>query len=275
MSDAPAPRRRKRKESHGNHERWVISYADFITLLLAFFVVLYASSVRDKHKMDEEAQSFLKAFHAPPGMIKAESSADRGVMNHQPSPVPKPVESPASANTPVQKQMIHQLTQDMLQLQNAQNQLSKMLQPMIGAHQVGMQSDPLTLTIRLNDSVLFSSGQSTLTPSAQTLLKQIAASLTSLPPKFKIFVGGYTDNQPIHDAQFSSNWALSAARAVSVVELFQGAGIGGEQLAAQGYGEFDPIASNDNADGREQNRRVVIVIHAPDPGSKAAPAAAK
>ncbi|HTQ72036.1 MAG TPA: flagellar motor protein MotB [Acidocella sp.] len=266
---APRPRKR-RKEHHGNHERWVISYADFITLLLAFFVVLYASSVQDKHKMDEEAQSFLKAFHAPPGMIKQESSGDRGVMNHQPSPVPKPVESPASADTPVQKQMIHQLAQDMLQLQDARAKLEKMLQPMIGAHQVGMQSDPLTLTIQLNDSVLFSSGQAVLTPAAQTLLKQIAASLTSLPPKFHIFVGGYTDNQPIATAQFSSNWALSAARAVSVVELFQKAGISGGQLAAQGFGEFSPLASNDSAAGREQNRRVVLVIHAPDPGSLAA-----
>ncbi len=89
--------------------------------------------------------------------------------------------------------------------------------------------------------------------------------MVKLPAPFQIIVQGYTDNQPIATAQFPSNFSLSAERAVTVVSLFLTNGVAGSQLAAEGFGEFSPVASNDNEVGRAQNRRVVIVIHAPDP----------
>jgi chemotaxis protein MotB len=258
----------RKPEKPANHERWVISYADLLTLLLATFVVLYASSTRNKHKEDQAAASFVKAFNGTPPAIIHPSGASRGVMQHQPSPIPRPVEAPASANAPTVRDMAHRITAQILALQKLQLKLKALLQPLIDRHEVAVQSQPLTLTIQLDDSVLFASGQAVLTPPAVTLLDQVAASLTQLPAPFSIVVQGYTDNQPIASAAFSSNWALSAARAVRVVELFAGQSVNGSQLAAQGFGQFAPLASNETDAGRAQNRRVVIVIHAPDPDLK-------
>jgi len=164
--------------------------------------------------------------------------------------------------------MIHQLAAEILSLQKVQQQLTALLHPLVDKQKVTIQSQPLTLTIQLDSSVLFPSGEAKLKPPAVILLNQVGSSLVQLPAPFTIVVQGYTDNQPIATQQFSSNWALSAARAVSVVELFAGDGVHGGQLAAQGFGEFRPVASNATDAGRAQNRRVVVVIHAPDPTAK-------
>jgi chemotaxis protein MotB len=118
--------------------------------------------------------------------------------------------------------------------------------------------------ISLDASVLFSSGKASLLPAASRLLASVSASLKTLPEPFTIHLNGYTDNQPIHTTQFPSNWSLSVERAVSVIEIFSDQGLDGRRLAAEGFGEFAPIASNATAEGRAKNRRVVIVIRAPD-----------
>jgi len=265
MGHAAPPFGQKKPEKAPNHERWVISYADLLTLLLATFVVLYASSVRDKHRLDQVSASFVKAFHGTPPAIVTNSGASRGIMQHQPSPIPKPVEAP---NAHVAKDMTRRLSAEILSLQKLQLKLQALLQPLIAKHEVSIQSEPLTLTIQLDDSVLFASGEAVLTPAAISLLDQVGATLVNLPDPFTIVVQGYTDNQPISTASFSSNWALSAARAVRVVELFDAGKVNGDQLAAQGFGEFGAVASNATDAGRAQNRRVVIVVHAPDPDLK-------
>jgi chemotaxis protein MotB len=132
------------------------------------------------------------------------------------------------------------------------------------AHEVTIQATPLTLTISLDASVLFNSGKSSLLPAASRLLASVSASLKTLPQPFSIHLDGYTDNQPIHTAQFPSNWSLSVERAVSVIEIFADHGLEGRRLAAEGFGEYAPIADNATAAGRAKNRRVVIVIRAPD-----------
>lgn len=261
----PIPGVEKKPEKPVNHERWVISYADLLTLLLATFVVLYASSTQNKHKEDQVAASFVKAFVGTPPSIVAASAASKGVMAHQPSPIPQPVEAPASANSKIPKRMAHQLTADILSLQQLQQQLNDLLHPMIAGHQVSITSAPLTLTIQLDASVLFPSGQAALKPDAVTLLTRVAGALVKLPGQFSIVVQGFTDDQPIATAQFPSNWSLSAERAVSVVQLFIGAGVAGSKMAAEGFGQFAPIAPNTDDTGRAQNRRVTIVVHAPDP----------
>jgi chemotaxis protein MotB len=258
----------KKPEKPPNHERWVISYADLLTLLLATFVVLYASSTRNRHKEDQIAASFIQAFNGTPANIVHHTSASRGVMDHEPSPVPRPVEMPTAANARITQEMTRKLSAEILSLQKLQLKLQALLQPLIEKHEVVIQSQPLTLTIQLDDSVLFASGEAVLTPPAVSLLNQLAASLAQLPAPFTIVVQGFTDSQPIDTAQFSSNWSLSAERAVRVVELFAKDSVNGKQLAAQGFGEFAPIASNATDAGRAQNRRVVIVIHAPDPDLK-------
>jgi chemotaxis protein MotB len=255
----------KKPEKPANHERWVISYADLLTLLLATFVVLYASSTRNARKENELAAAFVIAFHGTPVSVIKDSGASRGVMKQQPSPIPRPIETPASANSRIPRNMEHQLAAEILSLAKLHEKLSALLQPLVTRHEVSIQSEPLTLTIQLDASVLFSSGEATLKPPAIVLLKQVAAGLAQMPAPFTTVVQGYTDDQPIDTAQFSSNWSLSAARAVQVVELFGRDGVNGAQLAAEGYGQFAPVAPNSTDAGRAQNRRVVVVVHAPEP----------
>ena len=296
-----------------NHERWVISYADLMTLLLALFVVLYASSTQNKFKMQEEARSLIAAFRgSSPSVIQLHSS-EQGIMHHQPSPIPKPLEHPAprvpqlpKLNTrpspqsrpnlsprqvqeavhhpappappvaappvpqplPPQPQLNYQLSQQLaaeaMSLERVREQLEALLQSQISKHEVTIDATPLTLTISLEASVLFNSGRATLLPAASKLLASVSTSLKTLPEPFTIHLAGYTDNQPIRTAQFPSNWSLSVERAVSVIEIFAEQGLDGRRLAAEGFGEYVPIADNTTAAGRSKNRRVVIVIRAPD-----------
>lgn len=262
-----APAEPEKPKKAPNHERWVISYADLLTLLLATFVVLYASSTRNKQKMDEEAESFIKAFHGTPTLVAHTSAPEHAIMNHQPSPIPRPVEHPAPRESHSTPENAQKLAAEALALAIVKQMLQTMLAPMINANQVSLhsQSQALTLTIQLNDQVLFTSGEANLLPAAQALLTKVAAALQKLPDPFTITVQGYTDDQPIKTAQFPSNWSLSAERAVSVVQLFDTAGVQGTRLTAQGFGPYLPVAPNTTDAGRAQNRRVDIVIHAPDP----------
>lgn len=264
----PIPPGGRKKQKLPNHERWIISYADLLTLLLATFVVLYASSSRNAHKEDELAAAFVKAFHGTPAAVVNTMGASRGILQHQTSPIPRPIETPAAANSKISRQMAHQLTAEMLSLAKLRQQLTGLLQPLIAKNEVAIQSQPLTLTIQLDASVLFPSGEATLKPPAVLLLNKVATGLAQMPKQFTIVVQGYTDDQPIATAQFSSNWSLSAERAVRVVELFGRDGVDGGQLAAQGFGQFAPIAPNITDAGRAQNRRVVVVVHAPDLDAK-------
>jgi len=267
----PIPKREKKKP---NHERWVISYADLLTLLLAFFVVLYASSTRDKRKMAEEAQSMLVAFHGSPHPVIQSPAAGRGIMPHNVSPVPMPAPpvpaapppaAPASRAPVLPRALAQRVAAEVLALQTVEQRLRYLLQPLTAKNEVTIKSEPLTLTIQLNASVLFPDGKAALTPPAVKLLGEVGGSLAKLPAPFSIVVQGYTDNKPIKTAQFPSNWALSAARAISVVQLLQDKGVAGEQLAGEGFGEFAPLDSNATEEGRAKNRRVILVIHAPDP----------
>jgi chemotaxis protein MotB len=265
-SSHSAPPGRKKKteaESHVNHERWVISYADLLTLLLATFVVLYASSTRNHHKEDAIALAFIKAFHGtPPAIITPKPTGSKGILQHQPSPIPRPVEAPSSK---LPQDVAHQVQKSMQALQDLQMKLISLFQPLIDKHQVTITNAPLTLTIQLDASVLFPSGEAQLKPEAVVLLKQVATGLQQLAPDFSIVVQGYTDNQPIATAQFPSNWSLSAERSVTVVQLLTDNGVPGNQLAAEGFGEFAALGDNSTDPGRAENRRVVIVVHAPAP----------
>jgi len=267
MARAPAEPEKPKKPP--NHERWVISYADLLTLLLATFVVLYASSTRNKQKMAESAESFIKAFHGTPTVVESTAAPEHALMSHQPSPIARPVEHPAPREAHATPQNSQKLAAEALALAIVKQLLETMLAPQIAAKQVSVQSQlqSLTLTITLNDQVLFVSGQATLLPAAQALLVKVAGGLMKLPDPFTITVQGYTDDQPIANAQFPSNWSLSAERAVSVVQLFDSTGVDGARMTAQGFGPYQPVASNATDAGRAQNRRVDIVIHAPDPNN--------
>ncbi len=269
-----------------NHERWMISYADLLTLLLALFIVLYATETPNKNKMVAEEAGFLRAFHGTPLPIVQAQSANQGIMKASVTAVQRPSEPTPTRHddsksvqknedsqhipqkrehsTNLNPQILHQMEQNMDRLQGIKNQLQQLLMPLIKDGHVSINNTPLTLTIRLNASVLFKSGDATLTPEADKILAQIGQNMTNLPAPFSIIVQGYTDNQAIQSPIYPSNWQLSADRAGSVVQLFQKIGIDGGQMAAEGFGEFSPIAKNDNPKDMALNRRVEIVIHAPD-----------
>lgn len=269
MTTDPFPRKKKKKvEGHPNHERWVISYADLLTLLLATFVVLYASSTRNKLRIEEVTNAFIKAFHgSSESVISSPQTGSSGMLQHNVSPMAQPKVAPG---TKVPQAVAKQISSEMQSLQALALQLKTLFQPMIDKNQVTINNTPLTLTIELDDSVLFDSGATALKPVAQNLLQQVASGLLHLPPGFRIVVRGYTDNQPISTPQFSSNWSLSAERAVAVVELFQKNGLPGNELGAEGFGEYQPVDSNSTDAGRAKNRRVEVVVQAPTPdGAKA------
>jgi chemotaxis protein MotB len=137
------------------------------------------------------------------------------------------------------------------------------LAPLLKSKQVTLSRHPLSLRVRLNAKILYPSGDATLTPAAQKLLREISDVLEKIPHNYPIVIQGYTNSKPIHNYDFRSNWELSTARAVSVVHLFIKNGFPGKQLSAQGFSKYHPLQSDDTAEGLKVNRRVEIVIKAP------------
>jgi chemotaxis protein MotB len=223
-----------------NHERWLISYADFITLLFAFFVVLYASSRADQTKAHVMAQAIQSAFTQlgmfPPASATAQLNAPPG------PPAPDPA-----------------ILRDRQSLQALREQLAQELAPEIQRHAVALQLSHQGLVIRLQELGFFDSGSDQLRPESLPVVGQIAAAVRNLPNPVRI--EGYTDDVPIHNQRFASNWELSTARAASLVELFIGQeGVAPARMSAAGYGEYHPLASNGTLAGRQRNRRVDVVV---------------
>lgn len=260
-------RRRAAAEEHDNHERWLVSYADFITLLFAFFVVMYAISSLNEGKYKVLSQTLVAAFTGQP---QRPEPIQQGLpFSSTPSlvdlpPMPRRVEPRKSPAVDQSADPAQQSLQDLRQ------RVESLLAGSIARGEVNVRLTPLGVVIDIHDAVLFASGQAVLGAQADSVLGAIAQVLREVPNLIQ--VNGYTDDKPIHNAQFSSNWALSAARAVSVVERFIADGVAPQQLVAAGYGEYHPVASNATAEGRAKNRRVSVVIVSPN--ARIAPAAA-
>ena len=239
--------RRKRPEEHDNHERWLVSYADFITLLFAFFVVMYALSTVNEGKYRILSDSMVSAFRNLP--INAASDRPAVVM----PPIPVAPKAGAPAKTPdVARQKQRE------KMRNVAEDILKVMAPLIEQGKVRVLETSRGVTIEINDSVLFSPGQALLQPALTKAMHAIAEVLA--PTDFPITIEGHTDNVPINTAQFPSNWELSAVRATTVLRLFADAGVAGQRLTAIGYADTRPVESNAQADGRARNRRVTILI---------------
>jgi len=235
-----------------NHERWLVSYADFITLMFAFFVVLYASANANQKKQAQMAESINAAFKA------------LGIF---PSPARKAAHDagPAGSDKPVVPMNIV-MGEDVLapaqvkrDLDHIRAELTQTLSNQVANHTVSIQMGHDGLVISLREAGFFASGSAT--PKAETLptLRKIAASLANTP--YDLRIEGHTDNIPIHTAEFSSNWELSTARATDIARLLIDQGlIPPERISAAGYAQYHPVASNDTADGRAENRRVDLVV---------------
>lgn len=252
-------------EEHENHERWLVSYADFITLLFAFFVVMYSISSLNEGKYKVLSDTLFAAFTGQPKMPAPiqqgqpfNSIASQALKL---PPLPQPTTLEPVPRVHVVEPVKAEARDPSRTLEKIALQIKTLLKPLIDKGDVNINLTPLGVVIEINAKVLFPSGQATLAPGADGVLTHIAQVIRSIP--YQIQVNGFTDNVPIHTTQFQSNWALSAERAVSVVELFIGQGVQPEHLVAAGYGQYHPIASNDDAAGQAKNRRVAIVVVAP------------
>ncbi len=246
----------RRKELHRgtSHERWLVSYADFITLLFAFFVVLYASSKADQKKQAQVAQAIDSAFHAL-GIFPEASRTPNKLKNLSVFSKDEPV----SPMTIVMGEDVLAPAQVKEDLESVQQHMQRLLADQIAQHTVSVQMGKDGLVISLREAGFFHSGSAT--PETQTLpvLRQIAESLGKT--RYDLRIEGHTDNVPIHNDQFDSNWELSSARATRLARIFLATGaIPPNRISASGYAEFHPVASNDTAAGRAQNRRVDLVI---------------
>ncbi|MGZ3236893.1 MAG: flagellar motor protein MotD [Burkholderiaceae bacterium] len=244
--------RRKPEEEHENHERWLVSYADFITLLFAFFVVMYSISQVNEGKYKVLANSINAAFHAIPG-------ASAGVL---PSTLPaQPIVPPTKTPSEIKMEQMKRYNQE--KMRNIAQAIIEALRPLVKDGKVHVTEGAMGITVEINASILFQPGESRMEDGAirsMTALGQILA-LTDFPIK----VEGFTDNIPISTAQFPSNWELSGARASSVVRLFIENGVAADKLTAIGYAEQRPVADNATPEGRMRNRRVAITIESKIP----------
>ncbi len=251
--------KRRGGRPHPSHERWLVSYADFITLMFAFFVVLYASSKADQKKQQQVAQAIDAAFHTlglfPKPDSKAAHLKDVSVMSKDPVSADMPV-------TPMNIVMGEQIWEPgkvREDLGRIQKRLDKMLSNQIADHTVSIQMGKEGLVISLREAGFFNSGSAKPHAGTQPLLEEIGILLGQTP--YYLRIEGHTDNVPMHNDDFESNWELSATRATRVARVFLGTrGVIPERISAAGYAEYHPVATNETEAGRAANRRVDVVV---------------
>jgi chemotaxis protein MotB len=222
--------RKAKKHEHVNHERWLVSYADFITLLFAFFTTMYAISTVDAQKMSKMVASMQVALKGEPQPVV---------------PLPEP------AGTSIAPRLDNLVV--------LQRQLAARLQRPIAQGQVALDLDARGLVVSIREAGSFASGSADLSDAARAVLTEIASPLAELSHNVRI--EGHTDDTPIRTPRFRSNWELSTARATQVIAYLQNElGLPATRLSAAGYAEFHPRVANTSPDARAQNRRVDLVI---------------
>ncbi len=258
-----------------NHERWLVSYADFITLLFAFFVVLYASSQVDKRKIGKLALSIQVAFQelgvfetsntkiplsdseaVPFSQVQVVENSEKTTdIEHFVQPM-KGILSPNQSSEP---------------LKDLRAELEKALAPEILKHVVEVKARREGLVVSLREIGFYESGSSNLRPSSKEAIDRLAAVLRVRTESLR--VEGHTDNVPIHNVRFDSNWELSTARATDLIKLFiTRYHFEPARLSAAGYAEFHPVSSEETAEGRARNRRVdVVILNPPQPNRPITP----
>jgi len=257
-------RRYKRPRPHTNHERWLVSYADFITLLFAFFVVLYASAQVDQRKVGRLALAIQVAFQ------------ELGVFPASTTKIPLDMTEPMPFSTVQAIQNVQHTAElgrvspspqgslaaeagEEVDLSTMQDELQQALRHEVNLHEVAIHRETDSLVVSLREFGFFDSGSAAMKTTAMPVLDRIASILAVRTCGLRI--EGHTDNVPIHTPQMASNWELSTARATELVRLLIiRYRFSPQRLAAAGYAEYHPIASNANPQGRAQNRRVDVVI---------------
>jgi chemotaxis protein MotB len=247
-------RRRHRQEELHNRERWLISYADFITLLFAFFVVMYSVSSVNEGKYKVLSETLTGVFNAPQRSFKpieVGTEPRRAVSSPNDDVIPPPV-----TEAPRNPEMDAQARTEALRAMA--DQLALEFEDLISQGVITLETSDRWLELNLPDSLLFGSGDAEPHYDAFDVIDKIAKVLKGGDNAVR--VEGFTDNQAIRTQRFPSNWELSAARASAVVRMLTMDGIEPERLAAVGYGQYQPVARNDTEEGRKRNRRVVLLI---------------
>lgn len=272
-------------EDHVNHEAWAIPYGDLVTLLLAFFVVMYATSSVNEGKYKVLSDSLNAAFRGAPRTMEpiaigdkpAKTKGDDTVAGIKPGQVIK-LDSDKNAEQKDQETLAENAA---LQghLQKMSEDLETAMQELIDKEMIRIERTPSWVEVEIKADILFPSGSAEIETPALAVLDRIAVILAERP--YPIRIEGHTDTRPIRTGQFPSNWELSAARAARIVRLFEGHGISPGRMVVAGLGENQPLADNTTEEGRNRNRRVTIVIlgkppaeNDPMPGGIAAEAAA-
>ncbi|HUH63325.1 MAG TPA: OmpA family protein [Terracidiphilus sp.] len=239
-------------KGHVSHERWLISFADFITLLFSLFVVLYAFAQADQKKQTDVTAAIDTAFRtmgvfgqASPGSAQGANEAARKQATEEiHRAIVEELRAPAKVKD---------------DLENIRRDLQRRLSNQVAQHTVSIELGRDGLVISLREAGFFDSASATPRPETLPTLRQIAASLNQAP--YDVRVEGHTDNVPMHNAEFDSNWELSSARATRIARmLLDMKAISPDRLSASGYAEFHPVAENDTAEGRAKNRRVDLVV---------------
>lgn len=282
--------RKKHHEEHANHEAWAIPYGDLVTLLLAFFVVMYSISSVNEGKYRVLADSLSEAFGGPPRSVKPLQLGrvqQRGSQNESAAMVANKLPRSALASRmisdlPTRPQMrlavetgspdaaTARYARAREKLETIAVRVEEALAPLIRADLVVVTRTPLWLEVEVKADILFDSGSAAPREDACATIARLGQTLAPFPNGIRI--EGHTDDRPIATAAFPSNWELSAARAASVVRLFAAEGVATARMTVIGYGQERPKADNADIDGRSENRRVVLAILAtPDePGTSAA-----
>jgi chemotaxis protein MotB len=282
--------RHRKHEEHQNHEAWAIPYGDLITLLLAFFVVMYAMSSVNEGKYRILSDSLTAAFRGSPmtlepvqtGQKQVGSGADismtiirqqelvgqpRDLLSALPVRAREAVPGRAEGSNPPFTSMPSGPEDEgtAKQLEAVANSVEEAMSELIDAGMIVVRRKQGAVEVEIRTDILFPSGQSTLTASARGVIERVGDALRPFPNS--LHVEGHTDDRPISTAQFPSNWELSAGRAASVVHLLTQRGLDPARLTVIGYGEQQPVGDNATVEGRNHNRRVLIVVRGVQPGA--------
>lgn len=234
-----------------SHDRWLVSYSDFVTILFSFFVVLFASAYRDNHAIIRVSSAIHNGFQSLGVMAGGQNKgaiAYSGLPTQEPfAPVPNASDKGLPPGPSVEEVLA----------------LQKELQAAMGNElknqEIELSITPEGFVISLKELGFFNSGQAALLPGAAEKIKRIAKILSEHGLELRI--EGHTDNQPIHNDQFGSNWELSTARAMAVLTiLVDEAGFDPRKVSVAGFGEYRPVADNATPEGRGKNRRVDLVV---------------
>jgi chemotaxis protein MotB len=265
--------RKHKHEDHLNHEAWAIPYGDLVTLLLAFFVVMYAVSSVNEGKYRVLSDSLVAAFRGTPRTLTPVQVGDKQkgaggsdikmnvtqkMLQGQPRSMLTAIPLKKTQSEPLSKQAVDAAKE----LRMVADQVENAMEDLVKAELVLVRRSDFWIEVEIRTDILFPSGSAQLSASADQVIEKLARAIAPFPNPVR--VEGHTDDRPINTVSFFSNWELSAARAASVVRMLAKNTISPKRLAVIGYGEHQPRSTNETVDGRNLNRRVVMVILSTD-----------